>query len=61
MESREKTYQKYLIHFLLRKKRELDLGLAHAFQVVEQHEGKIEVESTVGVGTTFHFIFPQIA
>ena len=34
------------------------LGLAVASQVVQQHEGHIYAESTVGEGTTFHILIP---
>jgi len=55
----EENLLKIFDPFFTTKETGTGLGLAHAFQVVEKHEGKIEVESTVGVGTTFHFIFPQ--
>jgi PAS domain S-box-containing protein len=34
------------------------LGLAVAYGVVKSHRGYIDVESTVGKGTTFHLYFP---
>ena len=34
------------------------LGLATVFGIVKQHQGWIEVESTVNVGTTFSLFFP---
>ncbi len=34
------------------------LGLAMVFGIVQQHEGWIEVDSTVGVGTCFHIFLP---
>jgi two-component system NtrC family sensor kinase len=37
------------------------LGLATVYGVVKQHEGWIEVESTVNQGTTFKIYFPAIA
>jgi two-component system, cell cycle sensor histidine kinase and response regulator CckA len=36
------------------------LGLATVFGIVEQHEGWIDVESTVGVGTTMSIYVPRI-
>jgi two-component system, OmpR family, phosphate regulon sensor histidine kinase PhoR len=35
------------------------LGLAIVKHIVELHKGKIEVESEVNVGTTFHIYFPK--
>jgi two-component system NtrC family sensor kinase len=35
------------------------LGLALAKKVVEQHQGKISVESDPGIGTTFTLSFPR--
>lgn len=38
------------------------LGLSHAYEVMEAHGGKIEVESMVGNGTIFNFLLPlQVA
>jgi PAS domain S-box-containing protein len=36
------------------------LGLATVFGIVEQHGGWIQVESQVGVGTTFHLFLPRL-
>jgi PAS domain S-box-containing protein len=35
------------------------LGLATVYGIVEQHQGKIEVETTLGSGTTFHIFLPR--
>jgi len=37
------------------------LGLATAYGIIKQHQGWIEVESTVGKGTTFRIYFPVMA
>lgn len=37
------------------------LGLATAFSIIQQHEGQIEVESEVGVGSTFRIYLPASA
>lgn len=34
------------------------LGMAIAKQIIEVHNGEIEVESTLGVGTKINIIFP---
>jgi len=35
------------------------LGLSIVFRIIEEHHGRIEVESTVGVGSTFTIHLPQ--
>ena len=37
------------------------LGLAQVYRIVKQHGGDIEVESQVGVGTTFTIYFPALS
>ncbi|MGD1855550.1 MAG: ATP-binding protein [Leptolyngbyaceae cyanobacterium] len=34
------------------------LGLAICRSIVQQHDGKIWAQSTVGIGTTFYFTLP---
>jgi signal transduction histidine kinase len=42
------------------KKGGTGLGLAIVKKVIEEHKGKIEVESETGVGTTFKLFFPKV-
>ena len=35
------------------------LGLAVTYSIIKRHNGRIEVESTPGVGTTFHVFLPK--
>jgi signal transduction histidine kinase/DNA-binding response OmpR family regulator len=44
--------------FSTKGKRGTGLGLAMVYGVMERHEGKIEIESESGKGTTFRLIFP---
>ena len=34
------------------------LGLSIVERIIEKHQGKIDVESTIGLGTTFHITLP---
>jgi signal transduction histidine kinase len=36
------------------------LGLSVSYGIIQEHAGKIHVESAVGAGTTFHLEFPQL-
>ena len=36
------------------------LGLSVTYGIIQEHAGKISVESKSGVGTTFHLEFPMI-
>ena len=40
------------------EKRGSGLGLAVSYGIIQEHAGKIHVESAVGTGTTFHLEFP---
>jgi len=55
----EETRRRCLEPFFSTKgKRGTGLGLAMVYGVVERHEGKIEIDSAVGRGTTMRIIFP---
>ncbi len=36
------------------------LGLSIVYQIIEDHKGRVEVESEFGKGTTFRLILPQL-
>ncbi|HUX45050.1 MAG TPA: ATP-binding protein [Terracidiphilus sp.] len=42
------------------ERRGTGLGLAVSYGIIQEHAGKIEVESAVGAGTTFHLEFPLL-
>jgi two-component system, sporulation sensor kinase E len=44
--------------FYTTKDRGTGLGLMVSYKIIEEHNGKIEVESKVGQGTTFHIYLP---
>jgi len=41
-------------------KRGTGLGLAVSYGIIQEHAGKIHVESAIGTGTTFHLEFPLL-
>jgi len=44
--------------FQTTKKTGLGIGMFHSKAIIEAHQGRIEVESTVGEGTTFRVLLP---
>lgn len=44
--------------FYTTKERGTGLGLMVSYKIIEEHKGKIEVESEEGRGTTFHLTLP---
>ncbi len=44
--------------FFTTKPKGTGLGLATCYSIIEGHEGRLRVESTVGKGTTFHILLP---
>jgi two-component system, NtrC family, sensor kinase len=42
------------------ERRGTGLGLAVSYGIIQEHAGKINVESTLGVGTAFHLEFPLL-
>lgn len=45
--------------FFTRKKNGLGLGLTDTMAIISEHHGQIEVESELGLGTTFTMLLPQ--
>jgi CheY-like chemotaxis protein len=46
--------------FFTTKQEGSGLGLATAYSIIRKHEGVIEVESELGIGTTFHIYLPAV-
>lgn len=45
--------------FYTTKERGNGLGLMVSYKIVDEHNGAVQVESSEGVGTTFHIILPM--
>lgn len=52
------TLKKLFTPFFTSRHGGMGLGLSAVNHLVKQHKGKIEVESELGKGTTFHLLFP---
>ena len=44
--------------FYTTKEKGTGLGLLVSYQIIEDHKGKVKVESELGIGTTFHLLLP---
>lgn len=55
----DRFYQSNIQKSNTRKKQGSGLGLAIVKHLVKLHDGKIEVESKIGIGTTFYVCFPS--
>ena len=55
----EKNIEKIFYPFFTTKEQGTGLGLAIAYRIVEEHEGRLTVESNPGIGTTFEVILPK--
>ncbi|MGB9720435.1 MAG: two-component system sensor histidine kinase NtrB [bacterium] len=56
----KKDLKKIFIPFYTTKKGGTGLGLSIAQKIIEAHNGKIEVSSTIGKGTTFRILLPRV-
>jgi len=55
----EENRQRLFDPFFTRKQGGMGLGLTTTQNIINSHRGSIEVDSQVGVGTTFRLIFPR--
>jgi signal transduction histidine kinase len=56
--SKEYVAQSLFQPFRTTKEQGLGIGLFHSKTIVEAHQGRIEVESEEGVGSTFRVLLP---
>jgi two-component system sensor histidine kinase PilS (NtrC family) len=54
-----KNIEKIFYPFFTTKENGTGLGLAIAYRIIEEHNGRINVNSSPGVGTTFEIILPK--
>jgi two-component system sensor histidine kinase PilS (NtrC family) len=55
----KQNMEKVFYPFFTTKDNGTGLGLAIAYRIIEEHAGKINVESNPGIGTTFEVILPK--
>lgn len=56
----EKDIEKIFYPFFTTKEHGTGLGLAIAYRIIDEHKGKIKVESSVGLGTDFEIILTDV-
>lgn len=56
---KEKDIERIFYPFFTTKERGTGLGLAIAYRIIEEHKGRISVNSSPGAGTTFEVILPK--
>lgn len=59
-EQKEKIFNRFYQHPKSISEKGFGIGLSHAKELIEAHNGFIEVESQVGIGTTFRFYLPDV-
>ncbi len=55
----EKNIEKIFYPFFTTKEQGTGLGLAIAYRIIEEHNGRMNVKSGPGIGTTFEIILPK--
>jgi two-component system sensor histidine kinase PilS (NtrC family) len=55
----EKNTEKIFYPFFTTKEQGTGLGLAIAYRIIEEHNGRMNVKSGPGIGTTFEIILPK--
>ena len=55
----ERNIEKIFYPFFTTKEQGTGLGLAIAYRIIEEHNGRMNVKSSPGIGTTFEIILPK--